>query len=57
VVVCLKRDASDWLYGPADDTVIPSFLALLKPDWLKPLRYRLTSTQVVLEKRPLNGCL
>jgi len=44
-------------YGPADATAIPktpSSPASFKPRLLLPFWYRLT--QVVLEKRPLNGC-
>ena len=46
-------------YGPADATAIPKphhLLPHLNPDWfyLSPFWYQLT--QVVLEKRPLNGC-
>jgi len=42
-------------YGPADATVTPSSLASLKSRMVWPFWCRLT--QVILEKRPLNGCL
>jgi len=42
-------------YGPADATAISSSLASLKSRMVWPFWCRLT--QVVLEKRPLNGCL
>ena len=42
-------------YGPADATTTPSFLPSLKCRLVLPFWCWLT--QVVLEKRPLNGCL
>jgi len=51
MIMCLKRGA----YGPADATATPSSLASLKSRLVSPFWCRLT--QVVLEKRPLNGCL
>jgi len=42
-------------YGPADATATPSSLASLKSRLVCCFRYQLT--QVVLYKRPLNGCL
>ena len=55
VVICLERSANDLIeqaYGPADATATLSSLASLKspPFWCR-------LTQVVPEKRPLNGCL
>ena len=43
-------------YGPADATAIPKrhHLASFKSTLVLPFWYRLT--QVVLEKKPLNGC-
>jgi len=41
-------------YGPPDVTITPSSLASLKSRMFLPFWYRLT--QVVLEKRPWNGC-
>ena len=41
--------------GPADATATPSSLASLKPRMVLPFWYWLT--QIVLEKRPLNGCM
>jgi len=42
-------------YGPADVTATSSSLTSLKSRLVLPFWYQLT--QVVLEKRPLNGCL
>jgi len=47
--------ASGRAYGSADATATPSSLASLKSDWFSLFQCRLT--QVVLEKKPLNGCL
>jgi len=41
-------------YGPSDATAIPLFLASLESKMVLPFWYQIT--QVVLEKRPLNGC-
>jgi len=41
------------MYGPADVTATKSFLALLKSRMVLPYWFRFT--QVVLEKRQLNG--
>jgi len=41
-------------YGPSDATATPSSLASVKSRIVLPFWYRLM--QVVLEKRPLNGC-
>jgi len=41
-------------YGPADATAAPSSLASLISRMALPLWYRLT--EVVVEKRPFNGC-
>jgi len=56
VVICLAR-CKLFAYGPSDATAIPKPLYLLRhlhPDWFLAVWYRLT--QVVLEKRLLNGC-
>ena len=56
MVICLERGA-DCLcivqMMPLNPQT-PSFLASFKPRLVLPFQYRLT--QVVLEKRPLNGC-
>jgi len=44
-----------FVYGPADATASPSFLASLKSSMVLPFWCWLT--QVVLEKSSLNGCL
>ena len=55
-VVCLSALRCKWFaYGPADATATPSSLASLKTRMLIPFWCQLT--QVVVEKRPLNGCL
>ena len=52
MVVCLERGANDLHNGPADATATPSSLAPVKSRMVYLLcRF----TQVVLEKRPLNG--
>jgi len=45
-----------WAYGPADATVTPSSLAPVKSTLQNGLPFWCRITQVVLEKRPLNGC-
>jgi len=57
VVICLERGADCLHNGPADATAsqTPSSLASFKSRLVLPFRYR--TTQVVLEKRPLNGCI
>jgi len=55
VVICLERGANDLHNGPTDATATPSSLASLKSRLVLPFWYR--RTQVVLEKRPLKGCL
>ena len=50
MVICLERDAHDWHYGPGDAS-----LASLKSRLVQSFCCRLT--EVVLEKRPLKGCL
>ena len=55
MVVCLEGDANDLHYGPADATAIPSSLAPVKSRIVYLSRAG-GLTQVVLEKRPLNGC-
>jgi len=58
VVVCLSGGMCRlFAYGPADATAVPKprhLLPDLSPDRFLPFWYRLI--QVVLEKRPLNGC-
>ena len=51
MVICLERSAD----GPADATATPSSLASVKSRMVLPFWCRLT--QVVLEKRPLNGSI
>jgi len=56
VVICLER-GSDCLHMVQLMPLHPqphNFFPHLNPDWFLPFWYRLT--QVVLEKRPLNGC-
>jgi len=53
VVVCVEQCAMI-AYGPADATATPLSLASLESRMVLPFWYWLT--QVVLEKRPLNGC-
>ena len=55
MVICLERGANDLHNGPTDATATPSSLASLKSRLVLPFWYR--RTQVVLEKRPLKGCL
>jgi len=55
VVVCLEGDANDLHYGPADATATPSSLAPVKSRMIY-VSGAGGLTQVVLEKRPLNGC-
>ena len=54
MVICLELGATYLHYGPADATTTPSSLAPVKFENGLPFWCRLT--QVVLEKRPLNGC-
>jgi len=54
MVICMKWDANNFAYGPADVTATPPSLISLNPAWFLPFWCRLT--QVVLKKRPLNGC-
>jgi len=48
-------DGPGFAYGPADATATLSSLASLKSRMVLPFWCRLKPTQVVLEKRPLNG--
>ena len=53
---CLYGARCKWsAYGPVDVTATPSSLASLKSRLVEPFLCQLT--QVVLKKRPLNGCL
>jgi len=51
---CLSGARCRLAYGPADATATHCLLAAVKSRSVLPFWYRLT--QVVLEKRPLNGC-
>jgi len=57
LLISIAFSALTLLVGPqeADTTATPSSLASYKSRFVWPFWYRLT--QVVLEKRPLNGCL
>jgi len=51
----MQQEANDLHNGPADATATPLSLASLISRMVSPFWCRLT--EVVLEKRPLNGCL
>ena len=55
MVICQEQGANDLQNGPADATATQSSLASLKSRLVLPFWCRLT--QVVLEKRLLNGCI